>query len=402
MASFVERYAAFVRQPGVLRLLLVALLSRMPIGMVGFALLVFLRQSLGDFAVAGATVGIYFVAMAAAAPVQGRIIDRIGPLPLLVITGIAQPLALLGILFTARGHASFALLAACAAAAGAFASPITTVTRTIWRTRFEREDDRRTAFALDAVTIEINFTLGPALVAVVLGTHGSTASFAMAIGAVVAATLIYLFSGALRLFKRVNTGERHLLGPLTEPRLLLVFAATFGLSTCFGIIEVGYPAFGTSLGMPAVAGLLLAINSAGSAAGGTLYGGMHFRAPVERQLAGAMALMALPLLGHALFLQAVPFGIVAFFAGALIAPSITAQSVLVARYAPPKYATEAFTWSSTFIVSGIGFGISLGGSIVEHAGIPAVFGLGAAIILSMSLLVLFALPAPRVAVPASD
>jgi MFS family permease len=397
MRQIARKYAAFVRQPDVARLLLVAVFTRMPLGMVAFSMLMFLRDALGDFALAGAAVGINFLSLAMVAPIQGRLIDRIGPKPLLLVTGIVQPLALLGVLVSARSHAPFGVLAACAALAGAFASPITTITRTIWRHRFEREEDRRTAFALDAVTIEINFTLGPALIAIVLGAWGATAAFALAIAAVVTAMAIYLASGTLKHFKRVTTSERHLLGPLTEPRLLLVFAATFGLSVCFGIIEVGYPAFATSLAMPALAGLLLAINSMGSALGGMVYGGMHFRASVERQLSVAMALMSLPLLGHALWLQPGAFGVVAFFAGALIAPSITAQSVLVSRFAPPKYATEAFTWSSTFIVSGIGAGISLGGALVEHMSVRAPFAFGAVLIVAMSLLVLVALPTPRVA-----
>ena len=391
MKQFAAKYAAFVRQPHVARILLVAVFTRMPIGMVGFSMLMFLRESLGDFATAGAALGINFISLAAAAPIQGRLIDRIGPRPLLLITGCVQPLALLAILFAARNHAPFAVLALCAATAGAFASPITTITRTLWRQVFEREEDRRTAFALDAVTIEINFTIGPALIALVLSAWGATAAFSVAIGAVVAAFTIFLASGTLRLFKRIQSEDRRLLGPLSEPRLLLVFVATFGLAVCFGLIEVGYPAFATSFGVPALAGLLLAINSAGSAVGGTLYGGLHFRANVERQLAAAMALMAIPLLMHALFQVPVVFAIVAFFAGALIAPSITAQSVLVSRLAPAQYATEAFTWSSTFIVSGIGTGMALGGALVEHVSLGAAFGFGTVLILCMSLLVLTAL-----------
>ena len=46
---------------------------------------------------------------------------------------------------------------------------------------------------------------------------------------------------------------------------------------------------------------------------------------------------------------------------------------LVSRLAPPKYATEAFTWSSTFIVSGLGAGMAVGGYLAEHAGLPTMF-----------------------------
>jgi len=396
MIGIARKYVAFVRQPDVARLLVVALLSRMPIGMVGFSMLMFLRDALGDFALAGSAVGITFIAMAAAAPIQGRLIDRVGPKPLLAVTALVQPLALIGVLLAARHHVGFPLLAACAAAAGAFASPITTVTRTIWRYRFDREEDRRTAFALDAVTIEINFTLGPAVVGAVLAAWGATTGFAVAIGAVVAASIIYLASGSLRHFKRVVAAERHLLGPLTSARLWLVFTATFGLTLCFGLIEVGYPAFATSIALPALSGVLLAVNSLGSAIGGTLYGGMHFRAPVERQFAAAMALMSIPLFLHAAFQQPAIFGIVAFFAGALIAPSITAQSVLVSRLAPAKYAAEAFTWSSTFIVSGLGGGIAVGGWLVENSGLRTAFATGGLLAASMALLILLRLPAPRV------
>jgi MFS family permease len=388
-----RKYVAFVRQPDVARLLAVALVTRMPIGMVGFSMLMYLRDALGDFARAGAAVGINFVAMAVAAPVVGRIIDRHGPRMALIVTGTVAPLALLGVLVTAAAQMPFAVIAACAALAGAFATPITTLTRTAWRHRFESEEDRRTAFALDAVTIEINFTLGPAIIAGVLALAGPRAAFGLAIFVVAAAVVIYMASGVLRHFKRVENVERHLLGPLTEVRLWLVFIATFGTTVGFGLLEVGYPAYGTLLASPALAGILLAVNSFGSAVGGAIYGGMHFRSPVERQYAVILALMSVPLFLHALVQQPVVFfAVVAFFAGALIAPSITAQSVLVSRLAPAKYATEAFTWSSTFIVSGLGAGMAVGGALVEGAGLPSAFALGGFVVAGMAVLVLFALP----------
>ena len=84
MKQIVSKYGAFVRQPDVARLLFVALLSRMPIGMVGFAMLMFLRESFGNFALAGTAVGINFISMAVCAPIQGRLIDRHGPRRLLL------------------------------------------------------------------------------------------------------------------------------------------------------------------------------------------------------------------------------------------------------------------------------------------------------------------------------
>ena len=402
MKRFLDKYVAFIRQPDVAKLLLVALLSRMPVGMGGFALLMFLRENLGDYARAGTAVGVQLVALAAAAPIMGRLIDRVGGRIPLIVTGTLQPLALLSILWATLAHMPYAVILGCAALSGVFATPITTLTRTAWRHRFQSEDDRRTAFALDAVMIEINFTIGPAIIAAILATAGATVAFATVIGFVVASVFIFFFSPALRYFKRGEPVERHMLGPLTEPRLLLVFTSTFGLTMAFGLIEVGYPAFGTALGAPALAGILLSVNSIGSAIGGAIFGGLHLKMRIERQLATTMGLMSIPLMLHAIFQQPMVFGVVAFFCGLFIAPSIASQSVLVSRLAPAKYAAEAFTWSSCFIVSGLGAGMALGGLLVETTGLRSAFICGALITSAVSIVALQITPRRATSEAAAD
>ncbi|HSN19698.1 MAG TPA: MFS transporter, partial [Usitatibacter sp.] len=116
-----------------------------------------------------------------------------------------------------------------------------------------------------------------------------------------------------------------------------------------------------------------------------------------RQFAAAMGLMALPLLLHTVVGPVALFAAVAFLAGALIAPSIAAQSTLVSRLAPSHYAAEAFTWSSTFIVSGLGAGMAVGGQLVERHGVRTPFAIGAAIVAAMAVLALSLAPARRVA-----
>ena len=398
MKSFFNKYVEFVRQPDVGRLLLAALLSRMPIGMLGFSMLMFLRECLGDFTQAGTAVGIDFVATAIGAPVVGRIVDRHGPRRVSYVTGTVMPLALVGVLVAAKMGLPFTVIAIFAAITGAFSTPVTTLTRAMWRHRFDREEDRRTAFALDAVTIEINFTLGPAIVAALLATLGATFAFGASIAVVVFSFIVFMSSPALRYFKKGEGGERHLLGPLTDVRLWLIFAATFGLTVSLGLLEVGYPAYGVALASPALGGILLGINSIGSAIGGAIYGGLHFRMPVERQFACAMGLMAIWLVLHAFATTFVAFATVAFLAGALIAPSIASQSVLVSRLAPVRYATEAFTWSSTFIISGIGAGIAFGGFLAETAGLRPVFVASGAVAASMALVaLLISAPHPETA-----
>jgi hypothetical protein len=52
-----------------------------------------------------------------------------------------------------------------AAACGACAPPTTILTRTTWRHRFADQNNRKMAYSIDSVMIEINFTVGPLLVA---------------------------------------------------------------------------------------------------------------------------------------------------------------------------------------------------------------------------------------------
>ena len=389
VVPFFAPYRAFFAQSDVTSMVVIAWLSRMPVGMMGLAMLMYMRESLGDFKVAGSVVGVYFVSMAVFAPVCGRIIDRTGPLWPLRITGVLNSV-FLGLLFAVVTlRMSNAAIMTAAVFAGAFAPPIAVLTRTLWRHRFTDEVNRRMAFSVDSIMIELNFTIGPAIIALVIAAFGATVAFALALVVTFLAFIVFLFTPALKYWQQEPHIERHLLGPLTEPRLVGLFVVTFGLTFSFGILEVGYPAFATYLGMPVLAGILLGVNSLGSAVGGAIYGVLHPKAPLERQFAAAIGIMAVPFVLHWWVDQVVVFAVIAFFAGTLIAPALTAQTLLITRIAPNQYATEAFTWSATFIVSGIGIGMAAGGAIAELVDVKTTFLLGSVVLAGMSLAALF-------------
>lgn len=362
----VARYAAFFRLPDVTRMLVMAVVARMPLGTVTLALLLHVRAITGSFAAAGAAVGSFLGASAIAAPLIGRWIDRHGARRALIVMGVASPLAMLVLWIAEPLRLSPPAIALAAAVAGALAPPITVLTRTMWRHRFADGDARRTAFALDAVLVELAFTLGPALIAVILVVGSPTTAFGAAWCFNAIAVPTFLASPALRYWKHDPHAERHLLGPLTQPRLLAVFATTFLLTCSLGMLEIGYPGFAARAGHPPLAGVLLAINSIGSALGGLIYGGIHFATAPERQLRRVLALLVLPIAVQATIDSSVLLASTAFVAGLLIAPTLTIVTLLVSSYAPSRYATEAFTWSATCIISGIGAGNALGGVLLER------------------------------------
>lgn len=371
--TMIERYAAFFRPPGIARFVAISFLARMPIGTLGLATLLHIRELTGSIAFAGIVVGAQLVATAACAPALGRLIDLRGPTRVLQVTGVVCSLAIMVVFFAGPLALSRPAILAAAIVTGAFVPPITTIVRTIWRHRFEDERIRRTAFALDSVLIELSFTLGPAIIAVLVALVSARAAHGLAWIVQAASVPLLYASGGMRWWKQAPVGERHLLGPLRERELLVVLAATFGLTVSFGALEVGYPGFAIERGSEAWGPTLIAINSVGSALGGLVYGGMHFATPIERQLPRLMALFAVPVALHLAVDSLWTMSALAFVAGIMIAPSMTGATLLVSRHAPHAYITEAFTWSSTAIITGVGVGMAAGGTLVERFGAKSAF-----------------------------
>lgn len=386
LSNAAARYRAFFSQPDVPTLLVTALVTRLPMGTLSLSLLLHVRALTGSFATAGGAVGACLAASAVTSPILGRIVDRRGPVPVLVATGLVCPAALAILLFARPLGLSPAALIAFAALAGAFLPPISVLTRTMWRHRFEDGRMQLMAFSIDGVLIELAFTVGPIIVATLLAAASATAAFGAAFVLTAFAVPVFALSPAMRHWPRHHDEARHLLGPLTEPRLLAVYAVTFLFTFCLGLTEVGYPGYATAMDAPPLAGILLAINSAGSAVGGLFYGALHLHTPAHRQLPRILAAMALPIALQAAVGSAAAMCALAFVAGTLIAPVFALSAMLVTSIAPPRYATEAFTWTATCIVSGVGAGQALGGRLLEGPGHPTVFVLAAGAALAAALL----------------
>src|SRR5918911_5506111 len=81
----VRGYLSLLRFPRLARLLGATLVARLPIGINGLATVLFLRAETGSFAVAGATSGALALGVALGAPVDARLIDRLGPRVMFVL-----------------------------------------------------------------------------------------------------------------------------------------------------------------------------------------------------------------------------------------------------------------------------------------------------------------------------
>lgn len=365
-----ERYHRFFNVPGMGTTMLASVVGRLPIGVTGLAILLFVQGKSGSFALAGTASAFYIIGLALVAPLLGRLIDRNGPRQILMACSTAYPAALLGLVVLVLQAAHPAAVAACALVAGAALPPVTICMRTLYPRVLGDVDVAllQTAYSVDSALVEMVFIVGPALVALfVAADHPAGAVMLAAVCAAVGG-VIFLRSPAIRGWAMSQAGGRRpRLALQRYPRLLAVFAATVMYSVAFGLFEVAVTAFAAQQGAPAAAGIALALASAGSAAGALVYGSRHWSPPLPRQFLIGLGLMATGTLLLAAVGNLYLFALASIVAGAPMAPVIATQSLLVSRLAPREMLAEAFTWGSTCLLGGIGIGIAAGGLLAEYA-----------------------------------
>src|SRR5438309_8844432 len=131
--------------------------------MVPLALLLMVQQQTGSYAVAGLASATLGVASALMAPVLGRLADRRGARPVLLVQAALYPLMIALLLAVVLGHAASEVVLAASAAAGAASPLVSGTVRALWSRADPRV--RPTAYALDATATELVFVVGPSLVA---------------------------------------------------------------------------------------------------------------------------------------------------------------------------------------------------------------------------------------------
>jgi predicted MFS family arabinose efflux permease len=389
MISF-ARYSALLRQTDLRRTFAASILGRLPIGVSGLAILLLVQGATDSFARGGAAAASYVVGLAGVAPVVGRMIDRYGPRRILLAAGLLFPAALVALVLAVEARAVVAALAS-AAAAGATFPPISVCVRTYFRRRLGDDPLLTAAYSVESVLIELIFIAGPMLVAffVAFATAAAAVLFAAACG--LAGTLLFLRTPAMHAWHIEQRTTRSFLGPLGEEGFPALVGVVLLFSSAFGFLEIGVSAYAMEKSDAALAGVLLGIISAGSALGGIAYGSRTWHVPLARQFASALALMALGLGVLAMHWQPLTFAIWGTLAGIAMAPALIVQSMLAARIARPEHATEAFTWTTSALLAGVGIGLAAGGALLEWLPSSAAFAAGACAALVAAAIALLAL-----------
>jgi MFS family permease len=365
----VSRYAAVLRAPHVTALVVATLLARFPIGINALAIVLYLRAERGSFAVAGLVAGALAAGSGVGAPVQGRLVDAFGQRRVLVPLGVVHAVALGALVAFAEAGAATAVLVACGLVAGFAIPPTSSVLRSMWPTLLREQPALvQAAYALDSVMIELIFIVGPLLTAAIATVSSPQAALAVSAASVMVGTIAFTALPPSRAMRpNPNRPRAGLLGALSSPGVRTLVLTSLPAGVGIGICEITLPAFSDASGAAATAGLLLAIWSLGSAAGGLVYGALPNRPPLQKVHLAVTALLPVSFLPMAAAPSVAVMALLVIPAGVFVAPLLATRNEMVGWVAPEGARTEAYTWPLTAFVGGIAIGSALAGAIVEAA-----------------------------------
>jgi MFS family permease len=373
----ISRYGVLFTVPGFGRLLVSSVLARMPSGMFSIAILLLVRAQTGSFLAAGLAVGAFTLTGALISPVLGALVDRLGQPRVLLPCAAIQGLLLVAFVLVVQAGVPTIVILVLGAVAGALLPPVSGCVRTLWAEIAVDAEALEVAYSLDAITQEVIYTLGPLLAGSVAVLVSPAAAVLLCAAIALAGTAFFASSQTSRSW-RAGIQERSRGGALASSGLRTLLGSVVFAGVVVGAAEVGLPALAVQLGSRGSAGVLLALFSLGSMAGGVLYSARSWRSGIGSRYATvllAVEFLIVPLI----LVDSLPAAVLfAPIAGLGVAPMLSCQFSLVGALAPAGTTTEAFTWHRGTTVAGIALGSALGGLLVDRIGVSGSFALGCA------------------------
>ncbi len=361
------RYAAILRAPHVAPLLFASMLARLPYGLYALAAILYLAEARDSYAVAGLVDGAFAIGAAVGVPLQSRLIDRLGQRRVLLPAALLDALATGLLIALTEADAPTVALVACGLIGGVTVPNIGTALRTLWPELLRRREELLpTAFALDSVAVELLFTVGPLIAALIIAVASPVAALIASAVCSVVGTLLFIARPPSRDWRpHADSGSHGALGALRSAGVRTIVISSVPVGFCFGAIEISLPSFAEQHGTRELAGVLLATWSVGSVVGGLAYGARAWRSSLGSIYLWLSLLLPLGYL-PALFAPSIAaMALLILPAGLLIAPLGAAGNQLIDRVAPAGAATEAYAWPITAILVGFAGGTAVGGVLVE-------------------------------------
>ncbi|WP_181397225.1 MFS transporter [Cryobacterium arcticum] len=376
-------------------LLFTSLLGRLPGAMAALAIVQLVHSTSGDFAFAGLITAVYVVAGAVGQPLLSRLIDRIGQVAVLAVSGILSFLAFTGMALTLDPAPGAAV--ALAAAAGIFTPPLEPALRALWPRLVSPGPQLKAAFSLDAGAQEIIFILGPLLTVAGIAVFGPVGNLLFAGGLGLIGALAFILNPAPQAASRQRRGDvaahNGIRSPILNPAVARVAAFTFGIGVPVGALTIVATASEAARADAGLAGWILAVNAVGALIGATVVGIRPLGSTPERLLTLCGILLAvgyLPLAVTALPTWA--YVVAAGISGLMLPPTLGQVFERISQLSPPAALTEANGWVVSAMTLGVGAGTLVAGVIVGASGTSAVMWIVLLAFALTALLSLIALP----------
>jgi MFS family permease len=333
----------------------------------GLGIILVVREAGGSLSLAGAAAGVFLISTGAARPVQGRLIDRYGPPPVLIPCAAIHLAGFAGfVAWTQLVGASWPLLL-FAIPIGLGEPPVSASMRITWG-RMADAEDRTAAYSVVTLTQEMAVLLGPLLLAAIVAVASAPAAVLVVGGLASAGTVVLAFVMPRHLHAEPPRHRTALRSP--GVRLALLVNLSFALA--LGCVELGIPALAGEREASALSGVLLAVMSVGGILGAIAYASRRWSRDAPARLALLLAFFALAVAPLIVTPSFVVMALPLLLAGAALNPVVTTVALLVEDHAGAA-AAEAFGWQSTSLAMGAAAGNALSGGLAEGHGASAAF-----------------------------
>lgn len=374
-------YARVFRAPGAPGLYGLALVARIPVTAAPVSLT--LRVVLGlhqGFARAGLVAAAVAVGMACGAPFLGRLVDRRGPRTVLVLTTVAQ-----AVFWALAARLPYEWLLPAAFVGGSLSLPVFSLVRQAIAALLP-DPDRQAGMSLDSMSVEVSYSIGPALGVVAVTRLGSSTAMLVLGAALVAAGIgLVLFDMPIARGGETSPAAKQEIGepvgaaavpeptntPVTTtvpsarwltPVAIAALVATSGATLTLSGTDIALTASMRSFGQVGLLGLVVAAWAFASLVGGFTYGMLsNQRDPLLLLvlLAGLTMLLALAGSWWELLLLCVPSGL-------FCAPLISSTVEIIAGSAPLDQRGKALGVHTSALMLGGAIGAPLTGWVIDQ------------------------------------
>jgi predicted MFS family arabinose efflux permease len=382
-----DPYRHVLALSGVRSLMVLALLARIPITAIGVTMTLHVAQDLHrGWGAAGLVGAALTVGTAVGGPLNGRLVDRKGLRPMLIVTTACEAL-----FWAVAPSLSYPALLVGAFVAGVFSLPVFSVVRQSIAALVPTEH-RRQAYALDSMSVELSFMAGPPLAVLLMSTLSGRVTMWSIGGCLVLAGIALFLTNPPVHAPADPTAPAGDAIPVRRrdwltPRFVAVCAAAAATTMVLAGSDLAIVAMLREAGKVQLVGGVLAAWGVYSLIGGFVYGALTRAVPLVA-LIGGLSLFTLPIgiVGDRwwlLFIALLP-------AGALCAPTLSSSADLVSRLVPSAARGEAMGWHGSSLTVGLAIGSPLAGWAIDRGspgwGFAAVGAVG--VLITVVLLVL--------------